>query len=136
MTPPDPAPVLIVEDDPALREVFAEVLGTEGYDVRLAANGHEALTLLTAHGDLPCVVLLDLRMPVMDGWELVKRLRETEAWRHLPIVVVAAHYMLADEARRVGAVAWLQKPVKVDRLLATVRDICVSGRFRGAAAAW
>src|ERR1044071_4302650 len=98
MTPPDSASVLVVEDDPALREVYAEVLGTEGYPVRLAANGHEALTLLSTHGDLPCVVLLDLRMPVMDGWELVTRLRESDAWRELPIVVVAAHYKVADEA--------------------------------------
>jgi CheY-like chemotaxis protein len=135
MTPPDSAPVLVVEDDPALREVYAEVLGTEGYPVRLAANGHEALTLLSTHGDLPCVVLLDLRMPVMDGWELVTRLRESDAWRELPIVVVAAHYKVADEARRIGAVAWLQKPVRVDRLLATVRALCVGGPYAETASA-
>lgn len=124
MQTPDPgSQVLIVEDDPALREVYADALLGEGYAVSLAANGSEALDVLSA-GDLPCAVLLDLRMPVMSGWELADRLQKSEQWNTLPIVVVAAHYLVADEAQRIGARAWLQKPVRLDRLVATVRDLC------------
>jgi two-component system response regulator (stage 0 sporulation protein F) len=134
MQTPDPgSEVLIVEDDPALREVFADVLVGEGYGVRLAANGREALAVLSAEPALPCAVLLDLRMPVMSGWELADRLRESDAWSRLPIVVVAAHYLVADEAHRIGAAAWLQKPVKLDRLVATVRDVCAEPQTRSAA---
>lgn len=116
--------VLIVEDDPALREVYGEVLVGEGYGVRLAANGFEALTLLDARGEVPCAILLDLRMPGMNGWELANRLRETKRWQGVPIVVVAAHYLVADEAGRIGASSWLQKPVTLDRLVAAVRGAC------------
>jgi CheY-like chemotaxis protein len=116
--------VLIVEDDPALREVYGEVLAGEGFGVQLAANGFEALALLDATSEIPCAILLDLRMPGMNGWELADRLHETSRWQRVPIVVVAAHYLVADEAGRIGASAWLQKPVTLDRLVAAVRGVC------------
>src|SRR5439155_5114298 len=80
MTQASGGDVLIVEDDPALREVYGEVLAGEGFGIRLAANGHEALALLTAEPDRPCAILLDLRMPGMNGWELADRLRDTVRW--------------------------------------------------------
>ena len=116
--------VLIVEDDPALREVYGEVLAGEGFGIRLAANGHEALDLLNAEPEVPCAILLDLRMPGMNGWELADRLHETARWQDVPIVVVAAHYLVADEAVRIGAASWLQKPVTLDRLVAAVNGAC------------
>jgi len=118
--------VLIVEDDPALREVYGEVLAGEGFGIRLAANGHEALDVLNAEPEAPCAILLDLRMPGMNGWELADRLHETVRWQHVPIVVVAAHYLVADEAVRIGASSWLQKPVTLDRLVAAVRGACAT----------
>ena len=118
--------VLIVEDDPALREVYGEVLAGEGFGIRLAANGHEALDVLNAEPEAPCAILLDLRMPGMNGWELADRLHETVRWQHVPIVVVAAHYLVADEAVRIGAASWLQKPVTLDRLVAAVRGACAT----------
>lgn len=111
--------VLIVEDDPALRELYADVLRDEGWLVQQAGDGLEALDLLAA-GTPPCVVVLDLRMPRMDGWELASRLRE----HGLPFVLVAAHYRIQEEARNVGARWWLQKPVAIDRLLAIVAEAC------------
>jgi CheY-like chemotaxis protein len=116
--------VLIVEDDPALREVYGEVLAGEGFGIRLAADGQEALDLLKAEREVPCAILLDLRMPGMNGWELADRLHETVRWQHVPIVVVAAHYLVADEAVRIGAASWLQKPVTLDRLVAAVNGAC------------
>jgi CheY-like chemotaxis protein len=100
------------------------VLASEGYGVRVARDGREALAHLDAKPELPCAVLLDLRMPGMNGWELAARLRESARWQRLPIVVVAAHYLVADEAGRIGASSWLQKPVTLDRLVAAVRGAC------------
>jgi CheY-like chemotaxis protein len=118
------SPVLIVEDDADLREVYADALAAEGYGVELASDGNEALARLSEASELPCAVLLDLRMPGMDGWELARRLRDSAQWSQLPILVVAAHYLVADEARRIGAAGWLQKPVTLDRLVTAVRGIC------------
>jgi two-component system response regulator MprA len=115
--------VLIVEDDPALRELYADVLRDEGWLVQEAGDGLEALDLL-AVGTPPCVVVLDLRMPRMDGWELASRLRENG----LPFVLVAAHYRIQEEAHSVGARWWLQKPVAIDRLLAVVAEACSSSQ--------
>ena len=119
--------ILIVEDDPALREIYASSLAELGHEVRAAADGAAALQLLSA-GFEPCVAFLDLRMPGMDGWELTRRLREDERWRDLPVIVVAAHFRIDQEAREVGAVAWLQKPFDLNLLDLQVRAHCVEAR--------
>jgi CheY-like chemotaxis protein len=124
MTVKSQASVLIVEDDPDLRDVYADALAEEGYAVRVASEGGEALTLLRQSSEPPCVLLLDLRMPGMSGWELAARLRESARWKHVPIVVVAAHYLLAEEGRRLGAAAWLQKPVPLGVLVNAVDNAC------------
>jgi CheY-like chemotaxis protein len=117
--------VLIVEDDVELRTIYHEILRNEGWDVVSAADGIQALEVLE-RGDVPCVMLLDLRMPRMDGWELAERLRQREEWSRVPLVVVAAHYRVEEEARQLGALGWLQKPVEVDRLLEVVDRVCRS----------
>jgi two-component system, response regulator, stage 0 sporulation protein F len=125
--------VLVVEDDPDLRDVYADVLAAEGYHVSVAANGREALAIL-GDGEPPCAVVLDLRMPLMSGWDLAARLQVTDRLQSLPIIVVAAHYLVADEARKIGAAAWLQKPVSLPRLVSVVEKACrrqAAGRARG-----
>ena len=112
--------VLVVEDDPSLRALYVEVLGDEGWHVLEARDGVEALEVLES-ATLPCVAIVDLRMPRMDGWQLAPHLRR----RGLPFVVIAAHYRIQDEAAQVGASSWLQKPVALDRLLDVVRRACV-----------
>jgi CheY-like chemotaxis protein len=107
--------VLVVEDDPALREIYAGALRGYGHEVRTAGDGAEALDRL-ANGWAPCVVFLDLRMPGMDGWELSRRLRADERWRGVRVVVVAAHFRIDREAAEIGAAAWLQKPFDLARL--------------------
>lgn len=114
--------ILIVEDDPDLRLVHSEILSHEGYTVIAAADGVEALELVENEGP-PAMILLDLRMPRMNGWDLAKRLRERAGWRDIPIIVVAAHYRIADEAAAIGARAWLHKPVSIDLLLSVVGGI-------------
>jgi CheY-like chemotaxis protein len=115
--------VLVVEDDPALREIYAGALRGYGHDVRTAADGSAALDTLK-NGWEPCVVFLDLRMPGMDGWELSRRLREDDRWKALPVVVVAAHFRIDQEAAELGAAAWLQKPFDLARLDEETRALC------------
>jgi len=123
MDPPGRRPtILVVEDDPDLRLVHSEILSHEGYTVLAASDGVEALELVEDE-DPPAMVLLDLRMPRMNGWDLAKRLRLRPGWRDIPIVVVAAHYRIADEAAAIGARAWLHKPVSIDLLLRVVGQI-------------
>ena len=115
------APILVVEDDPDLRLVHSEILMQEGYPVLTAADGVEALEVVERSG--AAVILLDLRMPRMNGWDLAARLRQHARWREIPLVVVAAHYRIADEAAAIGARAWLHKPVSIDAMLHLVGEI-------------
>jgi DNA-binding response OmpR family regulator len=119
--------VLVVEDDPALREVYAGSLSELGYAVRTARDGAAGLNQL-ANDWKPCVVFLDLQMSGMDGWEFARRLRSEDRWKDLPIVVVAAHFRIDHEARKIGAAAWLQKPFDLGRLDEQIRAHCRDGR--------
>jgi CheY-like chemotaxis protein len=124
--------ILIVEDDPDLRLVHSEILSHEGYAVLTAADGVEALELVENQGP-PAMILLDLRMPRMNGWDLAKRLRQQPGWRDIPIIVVAAHYRIAEEATAIGARAWLHKPVSIDLLLRVVGRVFAERADGGAA---
>ncbi|HEX2141670.1 MAG TPA: response regulator [Candidatus Limnocylindria bacterium] len=115
--------VLIVEDDAALRDIYAGALSGFGHDVRAAAEGGEALSLLE-NGWKPCLIFLDLRMPGIDGWELTRRVRADDRWRDIPIVVVAAHFRIDHEARELGAAGWLQKPFDLTQLDDYVQTLC------------
>ncbi len=106
------ASVLVVDDDEAIRDVVAEVLREEGYNVACAANGLQALRQI--EGDHhPDLVLLDLMMPVMSGWEVLEQLQADERLSRIPVVVVSA--MNAP-----GVSEHLAKPIDLDRLLSTV----------------
>jgi two-component system, OmpR family, response regulator CpxR len=101
-----------VDDDDSIREVVSEVLRDEGYGVVCASNGEQALSKLHNHGH-PDLMLLDLMMPVMSGWELLEVLGSSAELSQIPVVVVSA--MNAP-----GACEHLAKPIDLDRLLATV----------------
>jgi chemosensory pili system protein ChpA (sensor histidine kinase/response regulator) len=115
--------VLVVEDDPELRTIYQEVLSDGGFEVIAARDGVDALEILDGEWT-PCVLVLDLRMPRMSGWELAARLRADDRWDHLPLIIVAAYYRIAEEAERLGAHAWLQKPIDIGRLVGIVEDAC------------
>ena len=117
--------VLVVEDDPALREIYAGALRGFGHDVRTASDGATAFDAL-ANGWEPCVVFLDLRMPGMDGWEFSRRLRADDQFRAVRVVVVAAHFRIDQEAADIGADGWLQKPFDLVRLDEETRTLCAS----------
>ncbi len=111
-----PRRVLVVDDDFSIRELIAMVLADEGYEVLTAADGAEALTLVGRRP--PDLVLLDLNMPVLDGWQTQARLR-VEAPR-LPVVIMTAGNRARQEAEQHAAAGYLAKPFDVDDLCATV----------------
>jgi CheY-like chemotaxis protein len=116
--------VLIVEDDSDVRESVRTVVEEEGYGVVEAADGQQALEYLRAH-ERPCVVLLDLMMPVMDGWQVLAAMRRDAALGEIPVVVVSAvpQSKLGD-LEKLGATALLRKPVHLTALLQTVERFC------------
>jgi len=113
-------PVLIVEDDADLREMMAQLLSLEGYHTATVANGREALEYLQ-HGH-PDLILLDLMMPVMDGWEFRRHQQADPSLAGVPVIVLSA----LDQSRtaEVSAQAFLKKPLDFDRLLELVRTYC------------
>jgi CheY-like chemotaxis protein len=115
------ATVLLVEDNDDVREMMAVALQLAGNKVLAAANGQEALRVL-AEQPAPCLILLDLMMPVMDGWELRRILKEDDHLSGIPVVVVSA--MAEEMASRLGATAFLPKPIDIDRLLNVVCEYC------------
>src|SRR5207247_8556466 len=109
------------EDDADLRVMTAQLLTIEGFNATTVANGREALDYLEK-GDRPDVILLDLMMPVMDGWEFRRTQQADPTLADVPVIVLSA----LDQTRAgdVDAAAFLKKPLDFDRLLQLVRHYC------------
>ncbi|MDZ4716017.1 MAG: response regulator transcription factor [Cytophagales bacterium] len=115
--------ILLVEDTAPLSEEIASVLTMEGYHVTTANTGSQGLAkLLDVHPDL---VVTDLIMPVMDGFELIQRIRGIPSFAAVPIVVLSAKVTLEDKqrARNLGASSFIQKPCKINELVSTIKDL-------------
>jgi CheY-like chemotaxis protein len=117
-------PVLIVEDDADLREMMAQLLTLEGYETATVANGREALEYLH-NAVAPNVILLDLMMPVMDGWQFRREQARHAALADIPVIIVSAAGR--DRIQQIDADAYLLKPVDLDELLARVTQYCSPG---------
>ena len=115
-----PAPVLLVDDDETLLEALAGLLNSEGYEAVTARNGKEALEKL-ATMSAPGVILLDLKMPVMDGWQFLAARAAESVAPHVPIVLLSG---LAFIPNAPGVADFLTKPIDSARLLASVRRFC------------
>jgi CheY-like chemotaxis protein len=113
--------ILVVDDDDDIRTALAEVLRDEGHEVRCAANGREALALLRSSAP-PCLVLLDLMMPVMNGWEFREQQLADPALAEIPVFVISAAGNVAEAP--VPADQFIPKPIKIDHLLTVVADRC------------
>ena len=115
--------VLVVEDNRDIRESIVELLEDNGYVAGAASDGVEALSKLEAE-PTPCVILLDLMMPNMDGRSFREEQLRRPQLSNIPVILISAHTGLAESARELRAAAHLEKPLKVSRLLETVRTYC------------
>ena len=115
--------VLVVEDDPDIREVMILILEGAGYTVCAAEHGADALARLRG-GLRPCLIVLDLTMPVMDGWTFCEETGKDPAFASVPIVVVSAVPRKATPDSSARAVARLTKPLDVAKLLVAVERHC------------
>ena len=116
--------VLVVEDDLDIRESIAETLDDEGFHVAAAANGREALRKLEGAGGAPCVILLDLMMPDMDGWQFRKEQARNPTLATIPVVVVSADGNVGETAQSLGAAGHLRKPIQIHELVEMVLRFC------------
>jgi CheY-like chemotaxis protein len=110
--------VLVVDDDRLARESLSGLLNVEGYSVLMAENGHRALDILKKAAYFPCLILLDLAMPIMDGRGFLKLRAKDPMLRQIPVIVVSGDPPRGEQLG--GIEAYLQKPVRFDRLIATV----------------
>lgn len=112
-------PILVIDDEPEILNTVATILEFEGYDVEQAANGAQGLDSLDRIR--PSLVLLDMRMPVLNGWDFMRILKERGL--HLPVVVMTAAQDARRWAQEVGASGYIAKPFDVDDLLTTVASL-------------
>ena len=113
--------VLIVEDDDDVREFMELLLSTSGYETMIARDGYEALQKMRSRR--PCLVLLDLQMPRMDGWEFRERQLQDPDLAPIPVVCISAYFDPRDVSRRLG-VRCLVKPTDFPTVLKEVRTAC------------
>lgn len=118
-----PKNILIVEDDATIRETLRELLMLEGYAVSSAKHGRAALDLLMHGQENPALILLDLMMPVMTGWEFLEAIKDQPQLSRIPIVVLSA--ASTDLLGDVKASAMLRKPIDITSLLGAIERLCV-----------
>ena len=115
--------ILVIEDDQEISDSLRDLLEGEGYRVATAANGREGIDALRRQGRHPCIVLLDLMMPVMNGWQFLEVKGKDEGLAPIPVIVVTAYRdkvaSVADETA-----GFVTKPIDVSRLLDVVHRFC------------
>lgn len=111
--------ILVVEDDTSIRELLVELLESEGYDVASAVNGLEGLKILQSQ-KLPDLILIDLMMPVMDGYSFRTEQLKNQEWSKIPTVVMSAEANAKEKMKNFNITAFLSKPVELETILKTV----------------
>jgi CheY-like chemotaxis protein len=115
--------VLVIDDDRDIRDTLIELLEDHGYRAAGAANGLEALAVLGTSSNLPCLILLDLMMPVMDGQEFREEQLKNPAWAHIPVIAISAYSDAVARARALD-LECLRKPLATRPLIDVVRRHC------------
>lgn len=112
--------ILLVEDNEMNRDMLSRRLSRRGYDVVIAEDGAAAID--RAHRESPALILMDMSLPVMDGWEATRRLKSDERTRAIPVIALTAHAMTSDRARALeaGCDDFDTKPVEMRRLLGKI----------------
>ena len=116
--------VMIVEDDLGVREAICEVVEDGGYCPVVAGNGREALEQLQRRGDKPCIILLDIMMPIMDGREFRSAQQADPSIADIPVVVLSAPANVTETAREMNVADALKKPLQLESLLEVIGRYC------------
>jgi CheY-like chemotaxis protein len=111
--------VLVVEDEKESRETLKDLLEFEGFQVQTAVNGREAMDILNASGDQICIMLLDLFMPVMDGWQVIDQLRNDGRLDQTKIVIITSAAYRAP-----SGIPVFEKPLDLDKVMSEVQRLC------------
>jgi CheY-like chemotaxis protein len=124
--------VLVVDNDPALRELLTVALESDSYDAAAVANGREALHYLRSHAET-CIILLELLLPVMDGRQFRTMQLRDRSFAWIPVIAMSAVADGDQRARELGARSFLRKPLNLDELRQALRRVgcCRTGRRRG-----
>ena len=115
--------ILLVEDNEMNRDMLSRRLVRRGYEVVVAVDGEEGVA--RAESEMPALILMDMSLPVLDGWEAARKLRATPATRAIPIIALTAHAMAGDRERALAAGCddFDTKPIELDRLLAKIEKL-------------
>lgn len=113
--------ILVIDDDPAIRQSFQDVLEIYGYEVMTAEDGEEGIRSLRGMNNPPCVILLDLMMPGMNGWGFLDFQRINPSYADVPVIICSAY---KETAKSIGANNFITKPVKLTDLVGIVRNYC------------
>jgi CheY-like chemotaxis protein len=124
--------VLVVDDDPDIRDTIADVLSDEGYPVELACNGREALRMLGTAKAEPGLILLDLMMPELDGWGFMAEVQKVPRLAAIPVIVFSAHSVNAEAVGALPVRGFLRKPLRLHELLDLVGRCALGERAGGA----
>ncbi len=116
--------VLVIDDDAGIRAALTDILADEGYAVDSAADGQAALELLRKQLNPPGLVLLDLMMPRMNGWEFRTEQRRDPALADIPVVVISASSNVREQLEALDVAEYLPKPIAFDRLFRLVAHYC------------
>jgi CheY-like chemotaxis protein len=115
--------ILLVEDNEMNRDMLSRRLARKGYDVVIATDGQQGIDM--ARSDAPDLVLMDMSLPVLDGWEATRRLKHSDETRHLPVIALTAHAMSGDRERALeaGCDDYDTKPIEFPRLLEKIEAL-------------
>jgi CheY-like chemotaxis protein len=115
--------ILIIEDDPDIRDTMAQILDEEGYRTFTASSGLDALQQLQ-DGLRPHLILLDLMMPIMDGWQFREEQEKNPAIAAIPVVLISAAGQIGRDVPRITRGTYIRKPISFEVLLSTVEKFC------------
>jgi len=116
--------VMVVEDDETIRDSLIEYLADKGYRTKGAGDGKQALDELAADPVQPCLIVLDLMMPVMDGWTFRSEQMRDPQLARIPVVVISAYRDLSQQVKDLGLIGYLKKPLDLRKLLQIVQENC------------
>lgn len=116
--------ILLVEDDEVILNLLKEILENNSYHVECAHNGQEALEILRNSDQLPSLILLDLMMPLMDGFQFMREQTKDDKIRSIPVVAMSADSQIKEKLRGTTAQGYFKKPVKISTLLETIEHHC------------